>query len=188
MQDVSKNYFKDKGYDRKNSQILSSIVTGGILGSIATPINAIKVPLQTSLERTSFLTVSKNIMKIHGPLGFYRGGSIIFCRDVTWSFFYFTSYDFINFYINNKIISSFVGGMISTAVTYPLDGMRLYKQHYFNQTNNVKTYNAWAGLIESFKLTRSNMISFSSALIRVPISITISHMSYLYYLSYFGKN
>lgn len=187
--DMFKRILKNKGF----SEVYSGLCTGITLSLIGNPINAIKVPMQTSIKKTTALQVTRNIYNNYGLKGFYRGGFGLFLRDVTWAGVYFPCYSFIHHHLNNsfrfkqkfnkqnEIISSLIAGVASMSVAYPFDGMRLYRQHH------TKDFNIWHGLRESFKLTPKNIKSFSTGLVRVPLSTTFSHIFYLYVKEFLEK-
>jgi len=181
-------YFKEQylktGYNQKYSQIYSSLTLGVIYSLASAPINAIKTPMQTSLSNTSWFQVSKNIYKKYGLNGFYRGASPLITRDMIWVNIYFMLYGFTKFHYEhllpksifpkqNDTLASATSAMVSAVAVYPLDGMRLYRQHHQHD------FNIWHGFKKSFELTSSNQKSFFTGIFRVTASVVVNHMLYL---------
>ena len=158
----------------KSALVYSSIGTGSILGLLANPINTIKVPMQATKRKTFAAQIAKDIYKNYGLKGFYRGGVGVVLRDITWATVYFPLYKTLEDKTNNRLVSSLSAGVLSMALAYPFDGMRLYRQHHLND------YNLWHGFRESFKINQHNLRSFGMGIIRVPLSVTFGHMVYLY--------
>ena len=182
-QEFAKEEFLKLGYNQKYSQFYSSICTGLAFSVITTPINVIKVPLQTS-AKTNVASVISHVYNKHGLGGFYRGGLPLALRDFSWAVSYFTMYGFVknqcdemmptpHFYKQNEIISSLTSGVVSAAVAYPFDGMRLFRQYHKMDADTM------AGFWESFKMTSSNIKSFKIGISRVTLSVFLNHISYL---------
>ena len=181
-------YFKEQylktGYDQKYSQIYSSLTLGVFYSLASAPVNAIKTPMQSSLTNTSWISVSKNIYQNYGFSGFYRGASPLIARDMLWVNIYFMLYGFTKFHYErflpnplfkkqNDTLASATSAMVSAIAVYPLDGMRLYRQHHQHD------FNIWHGLKKSFELTTSNGKSFFTGIFRVTASVVVNHISYL---------
>lgn len=171
------------GFNYRYSQFYSSIGTGLAFSVITTPINVIKVPLQTSSKMTVHKSITYTYNK-YGLTGFYRGGLPLVLRDFFWAISYFTTYGFIKekiddlmpdlyFYKQSEIISSLSSGVISATVAYPFDGMRLFRQYHKMDADTM------AGFWESFKLTSSNIKSFKIGISRVTFSVFLNHITYL---------
>lgn len=151
---------------------ISGLLSGVILSFVATPINAIKVPLMTKVENTSISTI-KQIYKTYGIKGFYRGGVGTLYRDALWNGLYFPIFSELNNMLNNRFIASVMSGAIAMCVSYPFDGIRLFRQ------NNKADYNFWHGFKYSFNRSPENIKSFVICMIRVPMSVAMSHYIYL---------
>ena len=178
-QEHFKDIFVKKGYGEYKAEFYSSIVSGSLLSLISTPINVVKIPLQSNTINYSPLHIIKDIHKKYGIAGFYRGGGGTFLRDVSWNGVYFPLYKNLNEnYIDNKILSSILAGSIAMTVSYPFDGIRLYRQ------NNNKDYNFWFGFMRSFNLSKGNLQSYGTSILRIPTATTVSHMCYLYLSQY----
>ena len=174
-QEHFKNILTKKGYTKYESEIYSSIWSGFLLSTASTPINVIKIPLQSNVVKHSASHMAKEIYSKYGLLGFYRGGMGTFVRDLSWNCTYFPLFRYINDNItDNKILSSILAGSVSMTVSYPFDGVRLYRQ------NNNKNYNFWYGFFRAFNWSYANFKSYGMSLLRIPISTTVSHMCYLY--------
>jgi hypothetical protein len=157
------------------ADIYSSFLTGLLLSSASTPINVIKIPLQASGDKQRAIDIGRDIYRRYGVTGFYRGGLATFCRDVLWNTIYFPLFRFVNERVtNNKTASSVFSGMVTMTITYPFDGIRLYRQ------NNKNNYNFWYGFMYSFNRSRENIRSYGVSLVRIPLATTFSHMLYLY--------
>jgi hypothetical protein len=135
---------------------------------VATPINTIKIPLMISAKSNVTSTI-KNIYNTHGVTGFYRGGVGTLIRDATWNTMYFPVYGWINSKIDNRFCSSVTAGAIAMCFSYPFDGIRMFRQ------NNKNNYNFWHGFKYSFNRSPENIKSFGICLIRVPLSVAVSH-------------
>lgn len=175
---------------RFQSEIVGSICSGALMGVISCPINSVRVPLQMSKNGKTTYQVVQQILHRHGIIGFYRGGSAIFLRDLCWASAYFPLYSTLQTRFNQsissnltqknhscaiKVGSSILAGVVGMMVAYPFDGSRLYRQHHFGE----KDHTFWYGFRKSFSLSKSNIKSFTAGIIRVPLATTFSHMLYL---------
>ena len=152
--------------------LISGLLSGIFLSIVSTPINTIKVPLMIS-AKSNTPSVIKNIYSTYGIRGFYRGGASTIARDSIWNTIYFPLFGYTNNIIDNRFISSIIAGTCSLCVSYPFDGIRMFRQ------NNKNNYNFWHGFKYAFNTSPENIKSFSVCLIRVPLSIAISHYIYL---------
>lgn len=152
----------------------ASILTGFLLGIVTTPINAIKVPLQSNSVKGTMRSVIATIYMTHGLKGFYNGGVATFLRDISFNCVYFPTYRYFNRKTDHKIASSLIAGIASMTVAYPFDGTRLYLQ------KEGSFFNFWYGFSRSFDRSRMNLASYITSVIRVPLSSTIAHMTYLF--------
>ena len=167
---------KKKVFSNENhTRIASSFITGSLIGLICNPINTIKIPLQTQRYNLKWWQVGNKIYHQYGFQGFYRGGTGIFLREVSWASFYFPIFYHLNDKYDNKILASVIGGIVSMTMSYPFDGMRLYRQK-----RTKKKFPLWYGFFKSFNLNQTNLRSFGTGLVRVPISVSFCHLSYLY--------
>ena len=183
VQEIIQSGLAQTRLSEKSTQVYSGMLTGIVASVVGNPINAIKVPLQSSHTKKSTYQVVSTIYKNYGVSGFFRGGWGLFARDFSWATVYFSSYGFSLWHVNqlitprfnkqNEIVASLFSGAASMVVAYPFDGMRLYRQYHKND------YNIWHGFRASLKPTAANIRSFTTGLVRVPLSITFSHISYL---------
>lgn len=169
--------------DHVKADIYSSIITGNVMALVGTPINVIKVRMQNNPGiPDSFITLARDVYKTNGFRGFYQGGYATALRDVTWNLLYFPIYDKIvamrpiNNDIGDKLVASISGSVVATSVSYPFDGLRLFRQ----RLNNPIPYDFWQGIKKSFECSRANAKSYGYAMIRVPLATCTAHMSYLY--------
>eukprot|EP01087_Luapelamoeba_hula_P008491 TRINITY_DN2116_c0_g1_i1.p2 TRINITY_DN2116_c0_g1~~TRINITY_DN2116_c0_g1_i1.p2 ORF type:complete len:369 (+),score=98.18 TRINITY_DN2116_c0_g1_i1:1690-2796(+) len=117
-QDVVKQHFVKSGYDKSKSQFYSSIVSGFGLGLVATPISAIKVPLQASAQdKYTVLTVVRDLYTKHGLAGFFRGGAGNVMRDMSWCMVYFPLYAYFREAVDTY--EENVNDAISTSTSTP---------------------------------------------------------------------
>jgi hypothetical protein len=151
---------------------LSGLISGVVLSLVTTPINTIKVPLMISAKSNVRSTV-KYIYNTHGLKGFGRGGIGTLIRDITWNTIYFPLFAFLNDRLNNKFGSSIIAGSCAMCISYPFDGIRMFRQ------NNKNNYNFWYGFKYSFNRSSENLKSFGVCMIRVPLSVASSHYMYL---------
>lgn len=151
---------------------LSGMIAGAILAIVSTPINVVKVPLITNQENRAIQLI-RQIYKVDGLTGFFKGGIGTLMRDVVWSGVYFPAFYFINKKIDNRFMSSMLSASLAVCFSYSFDGIRLYKQ------NNKVNYDFWYGFRKSFNMSVENKQSFLLAILRVPISIACSHYVYL---------
>lgn len=188
-QEFIKERFLEYGFNRKQSQIYSSSLTGVVVSLAMNPVNTIKVGLQApEHNHHNWLQVSRNIYNNYGYKGFYRGGLGLLVRDIVWTSVYFPMFTFTNYHLNNyfgfgkddnpkpktTFLSSGISALASVIVAYPFDNIRLYRQHHdidFKHLSSIK---------KAFAKNKSNFISFLIGSSRATISIIISHTSYLY--------
>lgn len=162
------------GYSQYQSELAASFGSGVFLGIVATPINAIKTPMQGH-NNYKFLNVVRDIYSKFGLAGFYRGGMATVMRDTTWNTLYFPTYKYVNEnHIENKFGASILSSVICLTFTYPLDGIRLYRQ------NNKENFRFWDGFKHSFNPSMNNLKSYLMCVTRVPLGVAITHMTYLY--------
>jgi hypothetical protein len=148
------------------------MLSGLLLSIVSTPINTIKTPLMISANSNT-KSIIYHIYKCHGYNGFYRGWIGTLARDVLWNGLYFPLYSYFNNYLDNRLYCGILAGCCSVCVTYPFDGIRLYRQ------NHKDNYNFWHGFRKAFNMSFSNIKSFAICMIRVPLSVAFSHWTYL---------
>ncbi|CAH6419608.1 Mitochondrial carrier protein [uncultured virus] len=183
----TQEYFKDKLIEQKfsiySSELYASICSGLLVGFFSTPINVIKLPLQSDPNKNKIFNIIQINYKNYGLKGFYRGGVGTLLRDVTWNAIYFPLFKYLNEnHIDNKILSSISAGSIAMTISYPFDGIRMYRQ------NNNKNYNFWYGFSKALNFSSPNFKCYTISLLRVPTSMTLSHICYLYINDYLIKN
>lgn len=173
-----------------HADICSSVITGNVMALIGTPINVIKVRMQNNPGTPeSFVSIVKDIYRTGKFRGFYQGGYATALRDITWNLLYFPIYDklvkmkLLNHEFSDKLLASISGSIVATSVSYPFDGLRLFRQ----RLNNHVPYSFWAGIKKSFEFSQANTKSYGYAIIRVPLATCLSHMSYLYLIDYLSK-
>ncbi len=171
-QEFIKRKLENKSMSNLQQNLLSGLFSGMFLSMISTPINTIKIPLMISAKSNTY-SVIKNIYSTYGICGFYRGGASTIARDSIWNTIYFPLFGYTNNIIDNRFISSMIAGACSLCVSYPFDGIRLFRQ------NNKNNYNFWHGFKYAFNTSPENIKSFAVCLARVPLSIAISHYIYL---------
>jgi Mitochondrial carrier protein len=179
----TQEYLRDKlikyQCDKYTSELFGSLGTGISLSLAGTPINVIKIPLQADVQNRTVFFVMKDIYSKYGFRGFYRGGLGTFMRDISWITVYFPLFRYFGENVTeNKILASIMAGIPAMTVSYPFDGLRLYRQ------NNKENYHFWTGFKKSFNLSSGNLKSYMVSLLRVPTMTTFSHMSYLYISQY----
>lgn len=153
-------------------ETVSGLLSGILLGFFSTPVNAIKVPLFSSSSST-LGSVTKQIYATYGLKGFYRGCMGTIMRDAVWNMLYFPLFANINKKFDNRFLSAVLASMISLFFTYPFDGIRMFRQ------NNKANYNFWYGFKYAFNTSPANLKSFGVCMIRVPLSVSLSHYIYL---------
>lgn len=163
-----------RGASDSMSVALSSAMTGFMLGFIATPINAIKTPLQ-AYHYNSTISAFKFVYNTRGLKGFFNGSLATITRDTVRTGVYFPLFNYINTnWFDNKFISSISAGLFAVTISYPFEGMRLFRQH------GKKDYGYLHGLKKSLSLSPANLKSYSVSLVRVPLATTMTHMLYLW--------
>lgn len=164
-----------KWTDHNKAELGSAVGSGIVLGLFATPINVIKVSLQAG-HHPNFVTTCKNIYTKNGPSGFYNGGVATVLRDSIWNSIYFPVYELIlsSGLTKEKPVASIVAAASAVMISYPFDGIRLYRQH--GKTN----YNFWHGFWVALQWNSANFKSLGLCLIRVPSATALTHMTYLY--------
>lgn len=173
-QECIRDLLLQHGHSKYDAEVNASISCGLLLSVVSAPINVIKIPLQANHGNKIF-HIAKQIYSNYGFRGFYRGGLATCMRDVLWNGLYFPLFKYTNEnHIENKFAASIATGVVAMTVTYPFDGIRLYRQ------NNRADYNFWHGFKRSFNLSRANLHSYLICLTRVPLGTTLSHMCYLY--------
>lgn len=160
-------------------ETLSGLLTGSVLTIVSTPANVIKTPL-ISDQTNKMIPIIKKTYGQYGLKGFYRGGIGTLLRDVVWSGIYFPTFYYINKklnglnkYFDNRPVASVLSAALAACISYPFDGIRLYRQ------NEKQNYNFWYGFKYSFNRTSANLKSFMWSMLRVPFSIALSHYVYL---------
>ena len=158
---------------------------------IYNPINGIKLGLQTSEIRTTWLQVAREKYNTYGFRGFYRGIGFLALRDALWGMTYFPLYTWTKNVLNDSIEERFSGqneigaslfsASVTTVMAFPLDSARITRQNY------KKQYGIWEGLIKSITPTRHNFLSLFAGCSRTVLSITINHCSFLFLTAYFHR-
>lgn len=163
-------------YSPFKTELIASALSSILLTTISTPINLVKVRTQ-NCQVTSFTTVLNDVYKTKGIKGFYQGGNITLIRDMCWNVVYFPLFGFINEKIEpsilNRSLVSVFSSVIATTVSYPFDGVRLFRQSS-NERDLIKCFK------KSINLHQSNVRSYICAIIRVSLATCLSHVSYLY--------
>jgi hypothetical protein len=181
IQDIMRNKLIENGVSDNYDQLYSGIGTGCTISIICNPINTIKVPLQETITKRTSFSIAKEIYKEYGMKGFYYGGTGVFLRDIAWASIYFPLYQQIKIKTDNPLISSLGAGVAIMIVSYPFDGMRLYRQH-------KKDYHLLHGFKKSFQSIKTNFKLFGTGIITVPLSITMSLMLYIVVMDYLDNN
>lgn len=173
-QEYIRDYLLLQGYSKFNAELGSSVGSGVALSFCTTPINVIKVPIQSNPDKSKVVIVVKDVYHNHGLRGFARGGLSTGLRDVTWNVSYFVLFHYLcENYNVNKILASLLAGGVGITLSYPLDNGRLSLQ------NPKSYYSFWHGFRQSFSLNKINIGSYLTHLIRVPLANTLSHLTYL---------
>ena len=173
-QEFIRDYLLSRGNNKFNADLGSSVGSGIALSFCTTPINVIKVPLQSNTDKSRVVVVVKDVYSRHGLRGFARGGISTGCRDVTWNVSYFVLFSYLcENYNLNKILASLIAGYVGITLSYPLDNGRLALQ------NPKGNYSFWYGFKRSFSLSKTNIGSYLTHFIRVPLANTFSHLTYL---------
>eukprot|EP01088_Endostelium_zonatum_P019153 TRINITY_DN6472_c0_g1_i1.p1 TRINITY_DN6472_c0_g1~~TRINITY_DN6472_c0_g1_i1.p1 ORF type:complete len:357 (-),score=71.83 TRINITY_DN6472_c0_g1_i1:53-1099(-) len=145
------------------AEFLGGIIAGMFLGFVASPLNAIKVPLQANtqnpLNRTlrplTEFQVIKSIHEQYGITGFWRGGLATVLRDTLWSAVYFPAHKWLkkNIFIHESdpnpnpnpyaiqfknvhfqnFMCAITASLSALFLSYPFDGSRLWRQHVVRQ-------------------------------------------------------
>jgi len=174
VQDVVNDIFIRLGYSKAISSIYSGICAGVVLGTIANPINAIKVPLQVSYNRITTANACKQIYNKYKLRGFYNGGLSIFLRDLTYSTVYFPLFTYLYNNSNmNKLCCTMISGMTSVLISYPFNCVRLYRQDI---RNNISFMDAFK---KSFELSTRNFKSLIIMALRIPLLNGLTHIIYM---------
>lgn len=191
-----------------HAQFLAGVLAGVILGVVASPLSAIKVPLQASggkdtLTHTTFkrmhtLEAIRLIYQNFGLHGFFRGGLATVLRDTSWSAIYFPIFRYLQHLaydadvetsrfcfirrLKSKDAKNFGCSVISASVamiaSYPLDGSRLWRQH--GHVNQ----SFWYGVKQSLRWNKNNVSSFLAGFVRVPLATAFCHGGYLFLKKY----
>lgn len=174
VQDIMNDVFIQLNYGTAMASVYSGMCAGIVLGAIANPINAIKVPLQAPLTKINTFSSCKQIYDKHNLKGFYNGALSIFLRDVIYSTTYFPVFTYLNNDKNiNKITSTLIAGVSGVITSYPLNCVRLYKQ-------DVRTnFTFWRGLCKSFGLSMKNFKSLALLSVRIPLLNGLTHLIYM---------
>ncbi|XP_061338588.1 mitochondrial arginine transporter BAC2-like [Gastrolobium bilobum] len=118
---------------------LGGICTGAVQSTLLSPVELIKIRLQ--LQNTGQLTdtqkgpvmIAKNIWKMEGIRGIYRGFGITMLRDAPAHGFYFWTYEYTREILhpgcrkscqeslNTMLIAGGLAGVVSWVFSYPLD-------------------------------------------------------------------
>ncbi|XP_071711716.1 mitochondrial arginine transporter BAC2-like [Rutidosis leptorrhynchoides] len=114
---------------------LGGVGAGAIQSLMLSPIELIKIRLQLQTQHTEKgpLNVAKNILKIEGWRGLYRGLTITALRDAPSHGFYFWTYEFVREKLhpgcrksgqesfNTMLVAGGLAGVASWVCCYPLD-------------------------------------------------------------------
>jgi len=180
-QDLIKHKLNDTSLSQTQQYAVSGFASGLVHSIVTTPINTIKVPLFLESKSTVRSTIS-TIYNQYGVPGFARGWWATVCRDVMWNALYFPVYYYLNTKLDNRPCASVLAGMCAVCVSYPFDGVRMFRQ------NNKTNYNFWYGFRYAFNRSPENMKSFLVCLIRVPLSVAMSHYLYMVSTDMLNKN
>lgn len=162
----SKTVFKDH-------QLIGNILTGTGLGIVATPINAIKVPLQLNGDK-KWHQVCSEIYNRFGIKGFFNGVAPTICRDTVWATTYFSLFKIMKEQDHGNLTSVLFSSIIANSVAYPFDGARLYRQNHHERKTII------AGFRNSFTLKSNNVKSFLLGNFRATVATCIGHNIYLF--------
>jgi hypothetical protein len=118
-------------------QFFSSIISGLVLGIVAAPISAIKVPAQASQQQIPVRTICRDIIQINGLKGFFRGGLGIILRDTSWSVTYFPVYAVVRSYIQNFVDNRAADSNMSSSSSWTTSNLRSNVSLNTSNSNNT---------------------------------------------------
>lgn len=160
--------------DNSTSLSIKQMATAGFISAIPTtlvtaPTERIKVVLQTSSKRGSFISAAKTIVKEGGILSLFKGSLATLARDGPGSALYFASYEVTKSYLNNLnnqdngnnvsvgnvCLAGGVAGMSMWIVVFPIDTIKTKLQ----AATNGKSQSMIAATKEIY-ITRGGMKGF----------------------------
>lgn len=171
------------GFEDNKAQFMSGIGVGLLSGVLFNPLYVVRTRMQAIRTQYSATSHTKYVYQKYGFGGFTRGIIPLLMRDVGWASSYFTIYGYIKnqlddtldqkFDKQNVLLASVMAAPQSTLIAYPMDCMRLYRQHHKHD------FSLMHGLKQSFRIDSHNFKSIMIGTFRTSISIVINHLIYL---------
>ena len=122
-------------FQNKQANKIANIAMASTVASFAcNPFFVIKTRFQTENlknKKIRYNTLIKDIYKYEGVFGFYKGLNTTIVKSVPTLMIQFPAYDLFKTYTNNIVVSSFLSKIISSAIYYPLDLIRVNQR--FNE-------------------------------------------------------
>jgi len=185
LQKTLQNYADERRFVGFGGILISGAIGNVIPGIICNPANVIKVRYMESHKAITLREICKDIINNEGWLVFKQGIEATILRDAVWGSVYFPVYTYFKQYLNEKSNNEFLVNMTcsstaaATATTLSsfLDGIRLWQMKSAGKEGH---YSFTQGLKFVLKPTRSNFLATFTGVLRVTISTTLGHLTYLY--------
>lgn len=180
-----KDTCEELGTSELSAQNISALAVGIINPVALSPMNIIKTRMQAATNKRSVACIARCIYKQYGSIGFFRGLSPLLFRDLTWSLVYFNIFGDLKHKIDhatmgkketipkeNVMYASIIASTAGTIVSYPLDAMRLFRQH------ESKNYSLLEGFRIGMQINKHNRKAVCYGLIRNILQTTFSHIGF----------